>query len=305
MSRTMSKEELVKEFGFSDKMGQFTDLTELESQMKRYVVENDIHIRGNYLENDLQGSTDYTMSILNADPALYRKFNAAMQQNRKRRGMDVTDLNDFVAGRGKRKNSSWGNTNTAGNRGSRGSHGSRDSRGSSNWEDQGYWKGMATFYGDKIRGGGRDRRSHRHQKSLKEILFSPLGVVLAVIAVCIFLYEVVGPAMYSFIMNGPFFKILLIILAGAAVVAILKSARGWPSGVKFVVILVIGLVLLYSIVGPAIYSFLMSGALFKILCLLIGAAAVVGILKADMGWPIGVKLVVIVVIWLVLKSEVL
>ena len=85
--------------------------------------------------------------------------------------------------------------------------------------------------------GGRDRRNpYRERKSLREILFSPLGVVLAVIAVCIFLYEVVGPAAYAFIMDGPFFKILLIILAGAAVVAILKSARGWPSGVKFVVI---------------------------------------------------------------------
>ena len=99
--------------------------------------------------------------------------------------------------------------------------------------------------------------------------------------------------------------ILLIILAGAAVVAILKSARGWPSGVKFVVILVIGLVLLYSVVGPAIYAFLMSGILFKLLCLVIAVAAVVGILKADLGWPIGVKIVVIIVILAVLKSEVL
>ena len=111
--------------------------------------------------------------------------------------------------------------------------------------------------------------------------------------------------MYSFIMNGPFFKILLIILAGAAVVAILKSARGWPSGVKFTVILVIALVLLYQLVGPAIYSFLMSGALFRIICLVIAVATSIGILKGNIGWPIGVKLVVIIVIWTVLKSEVL
>jgi len=136
-------------------------------------------------------------------------------------------------------------------------------------------------------------------------LCSPIGLVALVIAICVILYELVGPAVYSFIMDGPFFKILLIILAIAAVMAILRSANNWPSGVKFVVLLVIGLVLLYSIVGPAVYSFLMSGALFKIICLVIAGAAVIGIIRADLGWPIGVKIVVIAVIWLVIKSEVL
>ena len=173
--------------------------------------------------------------------------------------------------------------------------------------DKGYWPGWIDNYiKDPIRGVTNTIGSSRRGGfDLKGFIFSPLGLVLLVIAVCVILYELVGPAVYNFIMNGPFFKILLIILAIAAVMAVLRSARGWPGGIKFVVLLVIGLVLLYSVVGPAVYSFLMSGALFKILCLVIAGAAVIGIIKADLGWPIGVKIAVIAVIWLVLKSEVL
>jgi len=176
-------------------------------------------------------------------------------------------------------------------------------------DDKGYWPGYVEHYGNKIkgvfRGIGGGSRSYGGGFDFKSFIFSPLGLVLLVIAVCVILFELVGPAVYSFIMDGPFFKILLIILAIAAVMAIVRSSNNWPSGVKFVVLLVIGLVLLYSIVGPAVYSFLMSGALFKIICLVIAGAAVIGILKADLGWPIGIKIVVILVIWLVIKSEVL
>ena len=175
------------------------------------------------------------------------------------------------------------------------------------YEDTPYWPGWFDNYIKRpIKGitnsiGGRGRGGF----DLHDFIFSPMGIVLLVIAVCVILYKLVGPAVYSFIMDGPFFKILLIILAVAAVWAILRSSINWPGGIKFVVLLVIGLVLLYSVVGPAVYSFLMSGALFKIICLVIAGAAVIGIIRADLGWPIGVKIAVIAVIWLVLKSEVL
>ena len=48
-----------------------------------------------------------------------------------------------------------------------------------------------------------------------------------------------------------------------------------------------------------------SGALFRIICLVIAVAASIGIFKGDLGWPIGIKLVVIAVIWVVLKDQVL
>lgn len=298
MGRTLHKKQLIKEFGYTDRMNHVTDLEELEWQMKEYVRQNDIYVpsgKGDYLTNDLASSTAYTLDILKENPQLFRQIDAAIKKNQARAGMEPVGLG---IQKGRRKSGATAARNVGSQRSNRGN-------GGSNWEDQGYWKGMATFYGDKMRGNGRSGRSHRQSRSLKEILFSPLGVVLAVLALCVFLYKVVGPAMYSFIMNGPFFKILLIILAGAAVVAVLKSARGWPSGVKFAVILIIALVLLYSVVGPAIYSFLMSGALFRIICLVIGVAASIGILKGNLGWPIGIKLAVIVVIWVVLKDQVL
>ena len=288
MGKTLHKAAMMKEF-IKSGQGDFTNWQELEQQMKDYVRDNDIYIpsgrNGNYVTNDIHGGMKRTQEILANDPALRKLFDQAAKQNQRDMGMDPTGL----GGKGGQKDGKGGGGTGRGTK--RG-----DTRPAFDWDPD---------IGG--RGSRRSRRvgGYRERKSLREILFSPLGVVLAVIALCIFLYEVLGPKVYAFIMNGPFFKLLLIVLAGAAVVAILKSARGWPSGVKFVVILVIGLVLLYSVVGPAIYAFLMSGILFKLICLVIAAAAVIGILKADLGWPIGVKIVVIIVILAVLKSEVL
>lgn len=299
MGKTLHKAAMMKEFIKSGK-GDFTNWQELEQQMKDYVRDNGIHIpsgrNGNYVTNDIYGGMKRTQEILDGDPALRKLFDQAAKKNQKDQGMDPTGLGDKKGGKGGKGGQKGGRTGGRTDRGT----GWGDTRPAFDWD-------FGDDDDDGGRGRGRSKRmgGYRDRKSLKEILFSPLGVVLAVIALCIFLYEVVGPAAYEFIMNGPFFKILLIILAGAAVVAILKSARGWPSGVKFTVILVIGLVLLYSVVGPAIYAFLMSGILFKLICLVIAAAAVIGILKADLGWPIGVKIVVIIVILAVLKSEVL
>lgn len=288
MGKTLHKSPAMKEF-IKSGAGNFTNFQEFEQQLKQYVYDNDIHIpsgpHGNYVTNDLHGGMKRTQELLKNDPALRKLLNDAMKKNQRDAGMDPVGVGEKI-GKGGVKGKQYPGRPAGGD-----GIGGTPGPGGIRWP---------------IGGGGRGgRNSYRERKSLRELLFSPLGVVLAVIAVCIFLYEVVGPAMYAFIMDGPFFKILLIILAGAAVAAILKSARGWPSGVKFVVILVIGLVLLYSIVGPAIYAFLMSGALFKIICLVIGVAASIGILKGNMGWPIGVKLVVIVVIWAVLKDQVL
>lgn len=295
MGKTLHKLPMIKEF-IKNGGGDFTDWRELEEQMKDYVADNDIHIpsgrNGNYVTNNTQGSMKRTRELLDENPDLRRQIERMMENNRKKQGMDPT----IPGGKGGR----IGGKDHGRIEGTPGPGRTFD------WDEDDWdpTPGPRPKPWNPI-GGGRDRRDpYRERKSLRDILFSPLGVVLAVIAVCIFLYEVVGPAAYAFIMDGPFFKILLMILAGAAVVAILKSARGWPSGVKFVVILVIGLVLLYSVVGPAIYAFLMSGILFKLICLVIAVAAVVGILKADMGWPIGVKIVVIIVILAVLKSEV-
>lgn len=288
MGKTLHKLPMMKEF-IKKGGGDFTDWRELEAQMKRYVADNDIHVpsgrNGNYETNSMQGGMERTQKILDENPALRREIEKIMRDNRKKQGMDPHIPGGKGGKGGGRIDGTPGPVRTP-------------TWGEDDWDP--------TPGPRKPIGGDRDRRNpYRERKSLREILFSPLGVVLAVIAVCIFLYEVVGPAAYAFIMDGPFFKILLILLAGAAVVAILKSARGWPAGVKFVVILIIGLVLLYSVVGPAIYSFLMSGVLFKLICLVIAVAAIIGILKANMGWPIGVKIVVIIIILAVLKSEVL
>lgn len=74
-----------------------------------------------------------------------------------------------------------------------------------------------------------------------------------------------------------------------------------PKPVLIAIGIVVALTLLYKVLGPAAYAAVMNGGLAKLLFFVFVLAATIGILKSkNMGWPIGVKLVVIAVFWLVL-----
>lgn len=62
--------------------------------------------------------------------------------------------------------------------------------------------------------------------------------------------------------------------------------------------IILALVLFYRFVGPAAYEAIMNGGLAKLLFLAFTVWASIAILKSkNMGWPIGIKLVVIAVLW--------
>ncbi len=68
-----------------------------------------------------------------------------------------------------------------------------------------------------------------------------------------------------------------------------------------VIVGIIIVVLLYKAVGDDVWSFLTSGAIFRVICFAIAAFVSYKILRSkNMGWPLPVKLVVLFVIWLVL-----
>lgn len=77
-------------------------------------------------------------------------------------------------------------------------------------------------------------------------------------------------------------------------------------GPLLVALAVLGLCLLiYLLLGAAIYDYLMGGAFFGIVVLILCGCITVGVLRSKkMGWPIGVKLVVLAVIWLVAVNQV-
>ncbi len=75
------------------------------------------------------------------------------------------------------------------------------------------------------------------------------------------------------------------------------------AGTGKVILAIIIIAVLYSLVGDTVWSFITSGAIFKLICFAIGALASIGILRAkNMGWPLPIKLVVIIVIWVVLVN---
>lgn len=75
----------------------------------------------------------------------------------------------------------------------------------------------------------------------------------------------------------------------------------FSGGVGKVILAIFAVVLLYKLVGDTVWEFLTSGAIFKVICMAIGALVSYAIFRAkNMGWPFGVKLVVVIVIWVVL-----
>ena len=81
------------------------------------------------------------------------------------------------------------------------------------------------------------------------------------------------------------------------------SSGGGISVFGGFIIAVVVLVLIYKILGPAVYAFITSGAIFKLICFAIGGFASYKILTSkNMGWPIYIKLGVLFVIWLVLLN---
>ena len=70
-----------------------------------------------------------------------------------------------------------------------------------------------------------------------------------------------------------------------------------------VILAIVILVLIYKLVGDTVWSFITSGALFRLICFSIAAFVSYKILKSkNMGWPLPIKLVVLFVIWLVLTK---
>ena len=77
----------------------------------------------------------------------------------------------------------------------------------------------------------------------------------------------------------------------------------FKSPIGIAIIAIVALVLIYKILGPAIYNFITSGAIFRVICFVLGGLATFGIVKSkNMGWPIYIKAIVIFVIWIVLLN---
>lgn len=82
------------------------------------------------------------------------------------------------------------------------------------------------------------------------------------------------------------------------------GAKGLLSaGTGKVILAVVIIAVLYSLLGDTVWNFITSGAIFKLICFAIGSLASIGILRSkNMGWPLPIKLVVIIVIWVVLVN---
>ena len=136
-----------------------------------------------------------------------------------------------------------------------------------------------------------------------------LLLVILVIALLMF-FSKGGLRTVSRLVSGLVSGLLPIALGAAALFGIIYLIRrgsfGFFRDVKLkplliVVAVIAGLVFLYEALGPAAYAIVMNGGLAKLLFFVFALAATIGILKSkNMGWPIGVKLVVIGVFWLVL-----
>ena len=136
-----------------------------------------------------------------------------------------------------------------------------------------------------------------------------LLLIMLVIALLMFLSKG-GLRTVSRLVSGLVSGLLPVALGAAALFGIIYLIRrgsfGFFRDVKLkplliVVAVIAGLVFLYEALGPAAYAIVMNGGLAKLLFFVFALAATIGILKSkNMGWPIGVKLVVIAVFWLVL-----
>lgn len=131
-----------------------------------------------------------------------------------------------------------------------------------------------------------------------------LLLVILVLALLMFLSKG-GLRMVTGLVSG----LLPVALGAAALFGIIYLIRrgsfGFIRNVKLkpvliVVGIILALIFLYKALGPAAYAIVMNGGLTKLLFFVFALAATIGILKSkNMGWPIGVKLVVIAVFWLV------
>ncbi len=75
------------------------------------------------------------------------------------------------------------------------------------------------------------------------------------------------------------------------------------SPVGMILIIAVVLVLIYKIVGPSVYSFLTSGAPFRLICFAIGGFISYKMLRSkNMGWPLPIKLIALFAIWVVLLN---
>lgn len=74
-----------------------------------------------------------------------------------------------------------------------------------------------------------------------------------------------------------------------------------PLGVLIALALVFTFI--YMVFGEAIYSFITSGAIFKVICFVIAGFASFGIIKSkNLGWPIYIKALVLFAVWVVLLN---
>ena len=75
------------------------------------------------------------------------------------------------------------------------------------------------------------------------------------------------------------------------------------SPIGMLLIFAVVIVLIYKILGPAVYSFLTSGVPFKLICFAIGGFLSYKMLRSkNMGWPLPIKLIALFVIWVVLLN---
>lgn len=77
----------------------------------------------------------------------------------------------------------------------------------------------------------------------------------------------------------------------------------FKSSTGVVILAIVAIAVLYKLVGPTVWGFITSGAMFKLICFALGALASFGILRSKkMGWPLPIKLIVLAVIWVVLLN---
>ncbi len=74
-----------------------------------------------------------------------------------------------------------------------------------------------------------------------------------------------------------------------------------PLGILIAIALIFTFI--YIVFGEAIYSFITSGAIFKVICFAIAGLASFGIIRSkNLGWPIYIKALVLFAVWVVLLN---
>lgn len=261
----MSKKSLLIEFARSTGGMQFRTVEELERGFSNWLQSSGrrlVTFGRDYFDNEFEGSVDYTIDLFEKDPGLMDYF-----------GFDYSDLEDtkYRTGYYERKHSRSSGSRSTGNQ-----------RNSYGYSEDDYYNQRGSTGNRRSGTGGRSGSGSQRGGSTGRKKSSSS-------------YD-------GYSLSGQFKSYLDGIKdAGRGRGGSFSLSQFFKSPVGIVIIAIVALVLIYKILGPAVYSFITSGAIFRVICFVLGGLATFGIVKSkNMGWPIYIKAIVIFVIWLVL-----